>query len=181
MLRVVFRLLLSILGFPGVAVHEFAHQLCCWLTGTRVRRVCYFRFGVPAGFVEHDAPASPWRHALISAGPLFVNTAVALACGILALREALPLDPAWKGRVLLFWLGGAAGLHAFPSMADATSLLSALWERRSGLLAKVVLTPIGGLLALGSFGTWIGLDLAWALVSVWVAPNLLIDRGWRPW
>jgi len=42
---------IAALTFPGVIVHEMAHQLFCRLFRVAVLDVCYFRFGNPAGYV----------------------------------------------------------------------------------------------------------------------------------
>lgn len=48
--------LISIVTFPGVIVHEMAHQIFCRLCGVAVFDVCYFRFGNPSGYVVHEIP-----------------------------------------------------------------------------------------------------------------------------
>lgn len=48
--------LISILTFPGVIVHEIAHQLFCRICGVAVLDVCYFKAGNPAGYVVHEIP-----------------------------------------------------------------------------------------------------------------------------
>ncbi|MBI4911250.1 MAG: DUF3267 domain-containing protein [Acidobacteria bacterium] len=178
MLRFILRLALAFLGFPGVILHEFGHQLFCWLTGTRVLEVRYLRVGVPAGYVLHERPASVWRHALIACGPFVVNSGAALGAGWALGRGWPSLDPPWLGTAVLIWLGLAAGMHAFPSLEDATGLLSAVWEWRSGILAKVLLTPLGALMVAGAFASWVFLDLAWAAALVFAAPSWLARGAW---
>lgn len=47
--------LISILTFPGIIVHEFAHMLFCRIRKVAVFDACYFRVGNPAGFViKHE-------------------------------------------------------------------------------------------------------------------------------
>ena len=36
--------IISILTFPGVIVHELAHQICCYICGIKVYEVKYFQF-----------------------------------------------------------------------------------------------------------------------------------------
>ena len=38
-------LFVSILTFPGVIVHELAHQLFCYMCNIKVNKVVYFQFG----------------------------------------------------------------------------------------------------------------------------------------
>jgi len=62
--------------FPGVIVHELAHQFFCRLFKVPVFKVCYFRIGNPSGYVIHEPPSSAWTSLLIGIGPLFVNSVV---------------------------------------------------------------------------------------------------------
>jgi hypothetical protein len=41
--------LISLLSFPGIIVHEFAHLIFCRLRKVAILDVCYFRFDNPAG------------------------------------------------------------------------------------------------------------------------------------
>ena len=41
----IYEVLTSLLTFPGVVSHEFAHKFFCDLFEIKVRKVCYFRFG----------------------------------------------------------------------------------------------------------------------------------------
>lgn len=48
--------LISLLTFPGVIIHEWAHKKFCEWLGILVHKVVYFRFGNPAGYVLHEPP-----------------------------------------------------------------------------------------------------------------------------
>lgn len=158
--------------FPGVIIHEFAHKVFCHLTGTRVLQVCYFRFGNPAGFVIHDQPTSTWKHILIGIGPLFVNTLLGFGIGLLALL--------FKGRneseavfAFLMWLAVSIAMHSFPSTGDAKSIWNAVWEREAPILAKLVGTPLVGLIFLGAMGSIFWLDLIYGMGVVVGLPQVL--------
>src|SRR5689334_1450744 len=122
-------------SFPGVIIHELAHKLFCQWTGTPVLQVCYFRFGNPAGFVIHEKPATVWKHMLIGIGPLFVNTAIGLAVGLLALLFKRASEPVFIG---LMWLAISIAMHSFPSTGDAKSIWTAIWDKEAPVLTKVV-------------------------------------------
>ena len=78
--------LISILSFPGVIVHEFAHVLFCKLRNVAIFDVCYFRVGDPSGFVIHEATPNFTTTFLVSMGPFFVNTLLCLfICLVLSL------------------------------------------------------------------------------------------------
>jgi hypothetical protein len=65
---------ISILTFPGVIIHEWAHKKFCDWTKVRVNKVVYFRFGNPAGYVMHEKPIKYNQIFWISNGPLIINT-----------------------------------------------------------------------------------------------------------
>jgi hypothetical protein len=155
--------------FPGVIVHEFAHKLFCHWTGTTVLQVCYFRFGNPAGFVVHEKPPTVWKHILIGIGPLFVNTLLGLAIGLLALVFRLSVPAAF---VVLTWLAVSVAMHSFPSTGDAKSIWSAIWHREAPVLTKVVGTPLVGLIFLGAIGSVVWLDLIYGVAVVLGIPSL---------
>jgi hypothetical protein len=156
--------------FPGVMVHELAHQLFCVWTGTKVLKVCYFRFENPAGYVIHERPASLWAHMLIGIGPLFVNTGLGVVIGIFALPFKHSIEPVYY---LLMWLAVSIAMHSFPSTGDARSIWSAIQRPDSPFVVKVVGTPLVGLIFLGAFGSMFWLDLFYGIAVVITLPELL--------
>lgn len=162
--------LIAWLTFPGVIIHELAHKLFCQWTGTRVLRVCYFRFGNPAGFVIHEKPASLWRHMLIGIGPLFVNTAMGLAIGLGAYFMKRTSEPLYG---VLLWLAVSIAMHSFPSLGDAKSIWNAIWEKGAPFLPRLVGTPLVALVVLGAVGSIFWLDALYGLGVVMGIPSLL--------
>jgi hypothetical protein len=158
------------LTFPGVIVHELAHKLFCHWTGTPVLQVCYFRFGNPAGFVIHEKPGSVWKHILIGIGPLFVNSALGLAIGLLALMFKQKAEPAFFG---LMWLAISVAMHSFPSTGDAKSIWAAIWDKEAPVLAKIVGTPLVGAIVLGAIGSFFWLDLLYGVGIAMGIPSWL--------
>ncbi|PIT87411.1 MAG: hypothetical protein COU31_03020 [Candidatus Magasanikbacteria bacterium CG10_big_fil_rev_8_21_14_0_10_40_10] len=111
--------LYSLLTAPGVMAHELAHAFFCVLTGTKIFKICLFRFGNPAGYVQHAEANKFWKSFLISFGPLTINSILAI------FLFSLFKSPYWNWPVWVFlWLGLAIGLHAIPSFGDAKTLLS---------------------------------------------------------
>jgi hypothetical protein len=158
------------LTFPGVIIHEFAHKFFCSLTGTKVLEVCYFRFGNPAGFVIHEQPATVWQHILIGIGPLFVNTGLGLLLGALA----LPLKHSAPAVFyVLFWLAISVAMHSFPSSGDAKSIWNAVWNHSAPISAKLVGTPLVGVIFLGAIGSIFWLDLIYGVAVVVLIPEWL--------
>jgi hypothetical protein len=166
---------ISILTFPGVIVHEFAHQLFCKWFRVAVFEVCYFRVGNPAGYVLHETPRNHWHHILIGIGPFIVNTAVG---ALIAAPSAIPALKFGSGNAfdfILIYLGVSIAMHAFPSIGDAQSMWNAVWKNKGSLLTKIVVTPIVGIILLGALGSFFWLDLIYGVAVTMGIPNLLVS------
>lgn len=170
MLRFLFRLLLPLLTFPGIPVHEAAHALACRLTGTRVLAIRWFRLEMEMGSVTHARPASPWAWMVIASAPWFLNSALGFGLGWV-FREHV------TGWLLLpaTWLAVSIATHAFPSLEDAVGLLESLWKEDPGWTARLVGTPLGAVMVVGAFGSlYLLLDVAWGLLVGWLLPVWLV-------
>ena len=117
-------IVIAILTFPGVIVHEAGHRLFCHLARVPVYETCYFRFGNPAGYVIHEQVHSYWAAFLISVAPFITNTTVALLIFAVAVNVSSNLVA-----YPLYWLGLSIGMHSFPSGEDANNLWS--YSKRS--------------------------------------------------
>lgn len=167
--------LISMATFPGVIVHELAHQLFCRLLKVPVFEVVYFQVKNPAGYVLHEAPANKWHSLLISIGPFFVNT---LLGAVIALPAALPFyefNNAGPLDYVLIYLGVSIAMHAFPSTGDAQAIWQTLKEEDVPLPVKIVAYPIVGLIWLGAIGSFFWLDLAYGALVAMGFPHLLIN------
>jgi hypothetical protein len=166
------------LTFPGVIVHELAHKLFCQWTGTKVLQVCYFRFGNPAGFVVHEKPASVWRHILIGIGPLFVNTSFGLILAMVAIVFGKMVERStnvFLGSIdlIMFYLAVSIAMHSFPSTGDAKSIWATVSAKDAPMSARLVGTPLVGLIYLGALGSIFWLDLLYGFGVVYGIPYLL--------
>jgi hypothetical protein len=166
--------LISLVTFPGVIVHELAHQLFCRLSRVAVLDVCYFRLGNPAGYVVHEIPAKASQHILIGIGPFSLNTilgaliALPAAIPVIQFENAAPLD------YVLIWLGVSIAMHSFPSTTDAKGIWSAVWSRETSILTKIIATPIVGLIFLCAAGSVVWLDFFYGLGIAMLIPNLIV-------
>jgi hypothetical protein len=160
--------LVSLLTFPGVIVHEFAHKLICQLTGTVVHAVKYFQLGNPAGYVIHERPNSIWKHMAIGVGPVLVNTLGGLVVGSLAVLLNAPLIS-----IALAWLGVSIAKHAFPSTGDARSIWDGLRAKDTPLAAKIIGMPLIGLIYLGAIASVFWVDFVFAVIVALVIPRTL--------
>lgn len=175
-------ILISIVTFPGVAVHELAHQICCRICRMPVYEVKYFQVKNPCGYVLHETTSNPWKNLMTSLGPFFVNTILGMLITLPAYANVF--DYNYVGGTLgsyvtisswlLYWLGVSILMHAFPSTGDAKALVkSVLKNKEVGLLAKIVTAPFIGLIYLGAFGSMIWLDLVYGICMSMVLPKLL--------
>ena len=113
--------LISLLTFPGVVIHEWAHKKFCDWMGVPVHKVVYFRFGNPAGYVLHEQPHQYKQIFWVSVGPLIINSSVALILSYLASQTIYESSFYY----LLLWLALSAGMHSFPSDHDMQHIASA--------------------------------------------------------
>lgn len=103
---------MAALTFPGVIVHEIAHQWFCRIFGVAILDVCYFRFGNPAGYVVHEHPVKPGQQIWIAIGPFLVNTVIGGIIAAPAAIQVFMLEAAGPVDFLLIWLGVSIAMHA---------------------------------------------------------------------
>lgn len=166
---------MSIVTFPGVIVHEFAHQLFCRLYKVPVFKVVYFQIGNPAGYVMHEPAMNKWQSIMISIGPFFVNTILG---ALIALPAALPVfifENAGLIDYLLIYLGVSIAMHAFPSTGDANNIWQLLKEEDTSVPVKIIGYPLVGLIYLGSLGSFFWLDLLYGIAVAIGLPRLIIS------
>lgn len=166
--------LIALVTFPGVIVHEMAHQFFCRLAGVAVFHVCYFRFGNPAGYVKHEVPQRLWQHVLICVAPFFVNT---LLGALIALPAAIPVMTFDAGSTLnyvLIWLGVSIAMHAFPSTGDGAAMWVSIKQPGVSWLARLLVAPLVGFIFLFSIGSMFWLDAIYGGLVVMALPYLLI-------
>ena len=139
--------LISILSFPGIIVHEFAHMMFCKLRKVAVFDACYFRVGNPAGYVVHERTDNFYSTFLISMGPFLVNT---LLCLVICLPAYMPMKFFNLDHPLsyfLMWLGVSIGMHAIPSNQDANNVFQQAKENiKNRNLLAILSFPLVGLI-----------------------------------
>lgn len=165
---------ITLATFPGIIVHELAHQLFCRIYKVPVFKVVYFQTGNPAGYVLHETPLNEWHSVMISIGPFFVNTIIG---AIIALPAALPIFKFHTGTpidYLLIYLGVSIAMHAFPSRGDADAIWQTLKKNTTRLWVKVLGYPLIGLIYVGSIGSFFWLDLLYGVGVAIGLPKLII-------
>jgi len=165
---------ITLITFPGVIVHELAHQLFCRYFKVPVFKVVYFQTGNPAGYVLHERVRNKAQGILISVGPFIINTVVG---GLISLPAALPvfvLHTAGPLDYLLIYLGVSIAMHAFPSRGDANVIWEAIKEDNTPLWVKIIGYPVVGLIYIGSIASFFWLDLLYGIGVAVGFPNLII-------
>jgi hypothetical protein len=167
-------IVITFLTFPGVIVHELAHQLFCRIFKVPVFEVCYFRFGNPAGYVIHEATTKTHQTILISSGPFFLNTILGFLIAFPAVFQ-FAFDSANALDYVLIYLGVSIAMHAFPSTGDASALWNAVMsDENASLWSKIVVTPIVGFIYLGAFGSFFWLDVLYGIGVAYGLPKLVV-------
>ena len=57
-------------------------------------------------------------------------------------------------------------MHSFPSTGDAQSIWAALWTPGTPIMARLIGTPVVGLIYLGALGSMLWLDACYGLAVV---------------
>lgn len=167
-------IVVSIVTFPGVIVHELAHQLFCRWFKVPVFEVCYFRTENPVGYVIHEQASKPYQTILISIGPFIINTLIAFLVAFPAALQ-FKFDDANFLDYVLIYLGISIGGHAFPSTGDAESLWKQVMNSgETSLITKIVVAPIVGFIYLGALGSFFWLDMFYGFAVSVGLPNLLV-------
>ena len=162
------------LTFPGVVIHEWAHKFFCQLSGLRVVKVVYFRFGNPSGYVMHEAPRNYIQSFFVAVGPIIFNS---LASVVLAYSIIL-LQPGSYWRLVFLWLSFSVAAHAFPSEEDlhgaSNDGLTSL-KQGSSLWPLIGFPLIGIMWLAGHFGLIFRICFAILMMSIGlVSTGLLV-------
>ena len=166
--------LIALATFPGVIVHELAHQLFCRWFRVPVLEVCYFRLDNPAGFVMHEPPKKSYHSLFLSIGPFLINTMLG---ALIAFPAALPVIKFGEGDLLdylLIWLGVSIAMHAIPSTGDAKSLWQSVKEPGVSSGVRFTVAPIVGIIYLAALGRFFWLDLIYGIAVAIGLPTLLV-------
>ncbi len=162
-------IIISMLTFPGVILHEASHLLACKLCKIKVHKVCYFRFGNPAGYVIHEQTSNSGQQIFISIAPFLFSTFIGIALGLFVIAN---LNPDMTiVQILVGWLGVSIAMHAFPSTGDAKSLWKTVWKRKTNVLLKICSIPLVSVIYLINIGSIFFADLVFAFFVVLIIPK----------
>ena len=180
---------IAAITFPGVIVHELAHQVFCFLRRVPVYEVVYFQAKSPVGYVAHEPCDNPFTNFIVSVGPFIVNTVIGALIllpasvemtefGMLNSMRAGNVDAASMLRALpmliAYWLGVSVLMHAFPSTGDANALVSSVLKNRDvSLPIRALVAPVVGLIYIGAVGSVVLLDLGYAILVSTLLPKAI--------
>lgn len=165
---------IALLTFPGIIVHEAAHQLCCRLFRIAVLDVCYFRVGNPAGYVQHEKIERPAVQVSVAVAPFLFCTVLG---SVIAAPAAIPVFELETGDWLdyfLIWLGVSIAMHAFPSPGDAEIMFSAVEGSKANWLTKLFTLPIALLSLAAHVAAFFWVDVLYGVGVAMLLPKLLI-------
>lgn len=166
--------LVSLATFPGVIVHEIAHQFFCRIFGIAVIDVCYFQFDNPAGYVKHEPAKHAWQHLIIGIGPFLINSIVGALIALPATIPVFKFGAASFFDYFLIWLGISIAMHAFPSTGDAANIWQEIKAQETPLWLKIIAAPLVSIIYLGALGSVLWLDLVYGIAVATLLPNLVI-------
>jgi hypothetical protein len=167
-------IVIQLITFPGIIVHELAHQLFCRWFKIPVFKVVYFQTARPVGYVIHESSGTPVQTVLVSIGPFIVNTVLGALIALPASMPVFELNNATLLDYLLIYLGVSIAMHAFPSTQDAQNVLDIARRKDSPFWLRVLGYPIVGLIYIGSLGSMFWLDLVYGVVIAMGIPHLII-------
>lgn len=166
--------LISLVTFPGVIVHELAHEVACKLTKTPVYDVCYFRVGNPAGYVIHESNSNLHKNMFISIGPFLFNTLLGIILTFPVSLRILTFESGDFLDFILFWLGFSVLMHAFPSSGDAKSMIKTLNSTPGHFISKMFYYPISALIWIGALGSIVWLDAIYSIAVATFIPMMIV-------
>jgi len=162
--------LISILTFPGVIVHEFAHKKFCDWFNVKVFAVKYFQFGNPVGYVLHEKTRNYWAVFWISIGPLLINT-------LSAFISALIMSSNFSKELWVFfwgWLSISVGMHSFPSNQDVQNILEESKEviKEGGNILHYLTYPLVFIVYVANLLRFFWIDAIWAIFILSLASGV---------
>lgn len=166
---------LAVVTFPGVIVHELAHQYFCWLCRVAIFEVKYFQMADPVGYIRHEPVCNPLHQLLIGIGPFIVNTSLGLFIAFSAAINTFILDQPNVLDVIQLYFGLSIAMHAFPSVTDAKVMWETIWHgENTPIWLKVLTVPIVGLIYAGAIGSMFWMDLLYGMGVAFGLPVLII-------
>ena len=162
------RKIVSAFTLVGIVFHEFGHKIFCDLTGVRIYKVCYYRFGNPPGYVIHERPKNFFQSFFISIGPFLTGTLMSL----LFFRISCSFTAGQWQKYFFIWLGASIAFHSFPSSADAKGLWNATNRHVGRNLLAIVGYPFALLIWIANALLFFWFDLGYAILLFFLSGSV---------
>jgi hypothetical protein len=166
--------LISLVTFPGVIVHELAHQLFCRWARVAVFEVKYFQLKNPVGYVIHELTNNPKKNLLIGVGPFIINSLLGALIAMPAVIAIVKFEAGSFFDYLIMWIGISIAMHAFPSTGDAKNIWASVTAKETPLGVKIIGVPVVGLIYLGAVGSVFWLDFIYGVAISGAIPFFMI-------
>jgi len=127
-------MLLEILFYPGVIIHEAMHFLACLLLGIRVTKVS---FGLKTSYVQH-VDSNAWKTILIALAPFLLSNFIAS----IIIYYTLISRPDLILFLILLWVALTIIYHSIPSKKDTENVDKKVSQIYRNLKTKKVLPLI---------------------------------------
>lgn len=122
--------------FPGVIVHEQAHQLFCRWARVAVFEVKYFQLKNPVGYAIHELTNNPKKNLLIGVGPFIINSLLGALIAMPAVIAIVKFETGSFFDYLIMWIGISIAMHAFPSTVDAKNIWASVTAKDTPFTIK---------------------------------------------
>jgi hypothetical protein len=166
--------IVALVTFPGVVVHELAHQLACRFARVVVVDVCYFQLKRPNGYVLHEPVTTVRKQLVVGLAPLVVNTLLGMLICMPATISVFVIGSPTAVDWLLMWLGVSIAMHAFPSRGDVRGMWQGCVRNpRAPFIGRALLVPVLAGLFVMSLGGLVWLDALYGLGAAYASLTVL--------
>ena len=168
--------LINLATFPGVIVHEIAHQIFCDIAKVPVKEVVYYKIFSNA-YVEHDEAPDLKSSFLITVGPFLVATFLCAVLtfpvtGMLSLKDYGATVSSWVP-LTCFWLGISIGMHAFPSKEELDRFRKQIDTKGAFAPLYLLSSAVRIFFLLARFGRFFWFDAIYAGLVALIAPMIV--------
>lgn len=163
--------IVTLLTFPGVVAHEIGHMFFCKRFNIKIYKVCYFRFGNPAGYVIHEEPQNFKQSFFVDVGPFIVSNVFAIIAFVLAVYFMNNIE---NLGFFFGWLGVSFAMHSFPSKEDAKSLWSVTKKHsQKNSVLKLIGYPFVIIIYMANLLSFFWFDLIWAFLLYQLVKSII--------
>jgi len=127
-------MILELLFYPGVIIHEFTHFLACILLGVKVTKI---KFGLKESYVQHQ-DVHNWKTIIIAIAPFLLSNLIAT----LGIWYAVKFCPEFYFFAIILWLAITIIFQSVPSKKDIQNVDSKIVSIYKGIAKSHFLLQI---------------------------------------